>query len=466
MGEPRTRVLSLLGVALLIVCTLTLSCADEREAAVVTESATADITAPSAAIDSGSASAVRNLILISLDTLRPDHLGLYGYSRATSPNLDRFAQRAVVFERATAQASSTRPSHQSLFLSKPPSTAALGGLALAEVLAEQGFRTAAYTGGGNISSKLGFARGFEVYEENSAGLASELPKAAAWLRTHRDERFFLFLHTYDIHLPYDPPEPHYSMFTQPYNGPVRGDNSRPILRREAGLNKEVSEPVELDASDREHVVSLYDGGIHYTDAQLAHLFALIEELKLEDDTAIVFFSDHGEEFWEHGSVIHSRTLYQELIHVPLLIHAPGLAPARISTIVPMMDVSPTLLELLGMEPPSEFEGRTLAPLITGQEAQDQHRTVVSEQRSLKSMLEFPWKLVRDEASGEVSLFDLASDPGEHNNLASTQPEVLARLNKQLSDRFKGHLDTAVPEVQPGIEDPELLERLRVLGYIE
>ncbi|MFT5441460.1 MAG: arylsulfatase A-like enzyme [Myxococcota bacterium] len=463
MGEPRTRVFFLLRAALLVVCAFALSCADDRETAAVDEDAAQNAIDAPAATDSGSSNDVRNLILISLDTLRPDHLGLYGYSRATSPNLDRFAEGAVVFEGATAQASSTRPSHQSLFLSKPPSTAALGGLALAEVLAEQGFRTAAYTGGGNISSQLGFARGFEVYEENSTGLASELTKASAWLRAHRDERFFLFLHTYDIHLPYDPPEPHYSMFAQPYDGPVRGDNSRPILRREAELNKEVS---ELDANDREHVIALYDGGIHYTDAQLAHLLALVEELKLEDDTAIVFFSDHGEEFWEHGSVIHSRTLFQELIHVPLLIRAPGLAPARISTIVPMMDLSPTLLELLGIAPPAQFEGRTLTPLIAGQEAQSQHRTVASEQRALKSILEFPWKLVRDEDGGEALLFNLVSDPGEENNLAATQPEVLARLNKQLSDRFEGHLGTAVPEVQPGIEDPELLERLRALGYIE
>ena len=407
---------------------------------------------------------IQNVILITLDTLRADHLGVYGYERATTPNLDQFARHAVVFERAISQASSTRASHQSLFQSRPASAAEGNGLALAEVLAKHGFRTAAFTGGGNISGKLGFARGFESYEEGDGGLAGSIPKAASWVREHRNERFFLFLHTYDIHLPYDPPEPHASMFTASYDGPVRGDNTRETLRGIRQLDGRQDVATRLDDDDRARVVALYDGGIHYTDAQLAHFFNLVDELDLDRDTLVIFFSDHGEEFWDHGSVIHSHTLYRELLHVPLLLRAPGIAPTRIAAVVPLMDLSPTILELLRVPVPSQFEGRSLLGLISGSETAD--RPVISEQRSLKSWLEVPFKLVRGEKLDELQLFNLAVDPLEQNNIALAESDVAATLGAKLDARIAGYPARKVPELAPGITDPELLERLRALGYVD
>ena len=464
MSGPRTRAflfdrIALLGV--LAIYLLDVSCADQRDAEPV-PSAVSTATSETARV-TGDAR-IKNVILITLDTLRADHVGLYGYERATTPNLDRFAEEAVVFERAFAQASSTRPSHQSLFQSRPASAAERNGLALAQVLAESGFRTAAFTGGGNISSKLGFAQGFEIYEESDTGLAGSLPKAASWIREHRQERFFLFLHTYDIHLPYDPPEPHASMFTESYDGPIRGDNTRETLRRVRHLDRHTDDVAELDARDRERVVALYDGGIHYTDAQLAHFFILMNELDLDRDTLVIFISDHGEEFWDHGSAIHSHTLYRELLHVPLLIRAPGMTPTRVATTIPLMDLAPSILELLEVPLPAQFQGRSFSGLIAGTETGD--RPVISEQRSLKSWMEYPWKLIRGESADDLQLFNLADDPLEQTNLADPRSDIAERLGAKLDARIAGNTAREVLELEPGIDDPEHMKRLRALGYIK
>jgi arylsulfatase A-like enzyme len=467
MRRPPTRAfpvdpITILGVlAALCIGALVISCAEQRDSEPEGSAVSSTAGKTRGAIDDPP---IKNVILITLDTLRADHVGVYGYERATTPNLDQFARHAVVFERAISQASSTRASHQSLFQSRPASAADGNGVALAEVLAKNGFRTAAYTGGGNISGKLGFARGFEIYEEDNGGLAGSIPKAASWVRKHRHERFFLFLHTYDIHLPYDPPEPHASMFTASYDGPIRGDNTRETLRGVRQLDGRGDVAVELDGDDRERIVALYDGGLHYTDAQLVHFFNLTKELDLDRDTLVIFFSDHGEEFWDHGSVIHSHTLYRELLHVPLLLRAPGIAPSRIAAVVPLMDLGPTILELLGVPLPSQFEGRSLLGLISGTETAD--RPVISEQRNLKSWLEYPFKLVRGASSDALQLFDLAIDPLEQDNVAVARSDVALRLGAQLDARIAGYPLRNVPELEPGISDPELLERLRALGYIE
>ncbi|MDP6978284.1 MAG: sulfatase [Myxococcota bacterium] len=421
----------------------------------------ADETAPAGI---SQAPGTRNLVLVSLDTLRADHLGLYGYARATTPNLDRFAEGAAVFEGARSNASSTRPSHQALFQSRPASLAQQGGQALAEVLAEQGFRTAAFTGGGNISSRLGFDRGFERYEESDGGLAGSIPRAATWLREHRDERFFLFLHTYDIHLPYDPPEPYASKFAADYEGQVRGSNTRLLLRASRGLDSGGASSVGFTAADKDRVVSLYDGGILYTDNQLNHLFTLFRELDLARDTLVVFFSDHGEEFWEHGSVIHSHALYRELLHVPLIIAGPDLPAARVAETVSLMDLSPTLLEWLAVPAPPSFEGTSFAGWLRGDARE--HRAFIAEQRKLKSWIQHPWKLILNEAPTPPELYDVATDPLEQSNVAAANPDVVARLTARLEARIAGHLDAEVLEIEPGIDDPEHLERLRALGYIE
>ncbi len=453
----RSRDVSFAAVTILLALGLA-GCDEARREATKQPSSTTSGT------DASQAPQARNLVLVSLDTLRADHMGLYGYERPTTPNLDRFAEGAAVFESAHANASSTRPSHQALFQSRPASLAQQGERALAEVLAEQGFRTVAFTGGGNISSRLGFDRGFELYEESESGLAGSIPRASTWLREHRDERFFLFLHTYDIHLPYDPPEPYASKFGDNYEGPVQGSTTRPLLRASRGLDQNAPASVTFTAADKARVVSLYDGGILYTDDQLTHLFRLFRELDLARDTLVVFFSDHGEEFWDHTSVIHSHALYRELLHIPLIISGPGIPATRVGEIVSLLDLSPTLLEWLGVSAPPSFEGVSFASWLRG--GAREHRTVIGEQRKLKSWFQHPWKLILNEAPAPAELYDVAADPLEQSNVAQANPGVVARLTARLEARLAGHLDAEVLELEPGIDDPEHLERLRALGYIE
>ena len=463
MRGHQNRFMVFLAFALFVVGAFAMACADESEQ-LRDASRAAEKDARESTERAGVESHTRNLILVCLDTLRADHVGHYGYERATTPNLDAFASSAVVFERAYAQASSTRPSHQSMFQSRPSSDAANNHLALAEVLAARGFRTRAFTGGGNISSRLGFARGFEQYDELTSGLAGSLPAAASWVREHRNEPFFLFLHTYDIHLPYDPPEPHASMYTESYSGQVRGDNTRELLRRVRGLDGHGSVEFDLAEVDRQRVIDLYDGGIHYTDGQLSHLFRLAEELDLYRDTVFVFFSDHGEEFWEHGTTIHSHSLYQELLRVPLIVRAPGLERARVGEVVPLMDLAPTILELLAIPAPKEFEGTSLVGLMSGDDTGN--RVVISEQRSLKSWIDYPWKLVRGDETKGLQLFNLENDPLEEVNLAQSHSELAQRFGALLDARLAENREKEVFELEPGVVDPEHLERLRALGYIE
>jgi arylsulfatase A-like enzyme len=420
------------------------------------------------ACETGPPPPLRSVILISLDTLRADHLGAYGYSRPTSPRLDAFAAEGVVFERAIAQASSTRPSHRSLFQSRPASATTRDGPALAESLSLAGVRTAAFTGGGIVSARLGFERGFETWEEGSGGLAWALPRVEAWLRAHQGERFFLFLHTYDIHLPYDPPAPFDSMFLPDYRGVVRGKDTRNLLRRVRGLrvrgfDDSDAKPV-LTEADRRQIVALYDGGIRYADAHLGRLFDLLGSLDLWDETAVVVFSDHGEEFWDHGSVSHSHTLFQELIHVPLIFRAPALSPRRIPSVVPLLDIAPTLLDLLGLPIPVGFTGRSLLPLMTGVETQA--RAFPAEQRALKAWIDPPWKLVIDEDGGEPLLFHLTDDPQERQSRTREEPERVAALQARLREALPEVGTDGVFELEPGEKSPELLERLRQLGYVE
>ena len=412
----------------------------------------------------------RSVILISLDTLRADHLGAYGYARPTSPNLDALAASGVVFEMALAQASSTLPSHRSLFRSRLPSRAEAPTPTLAEVVAQNGLTTAAFTGGGNVSAAFGFDRGFETYVDDPRGFGESFDDIEIWIRTHAQDSFMLFLHTYDIHLPYDPPAPYRDQFGGDYDGPINGRRTLDALRRERGFKgyrNQGSEP-ELAEADRARIIDLYDGGILYTDTFIERLRLLLRELDLLDETALVVFSDHGEEFWEHGSVLHSHTLYQELIHVPLIFSFPGhwAAGERIETPVQLLDVAPTVLDLLRIPIPKTFEGRSLLGLIRGEEAEP--RGIASEIRNLSSRVEYPWKLI-EEQRGEITvraLFNLETDPFETRDVLKERRDVGERMSAGLNGEVQDGANAFVPSVDFEGVEPALREQLEALGYVE
>lgn len=405
------------------------------------------------------------MILLCLDTLRADHLGTYGYDRSTSPVIDALAGESVVFERTIAQSASTLPSQRSLFQSRLASAARPDAPMLAEVLQAAGFRTAAFTGGGHVAAEFGFGRGFERYDEDREGLTAALQGLERWLGTLGGERFFVFLHTYDIHLPYDPPPPFDTMFGEAYGGAIDGRNSRDVLRRQRGLDGGAGRTVRpLSAADRARLVALYDGGIRYTDGLVGVLRATLDRLGLSDDTLVVLYSDHGEEFEDHGSWIHSHTVYDELVRVPLIWHQPGVAPARVETEVRLMDVGPSLLEALGVVPPESFQGQSLLPLIAG--SREPVGPAVSEMREWKSVSVWPWKLVGD--GSQLRLFDLEADPLERVDRAPDDPGRVMELTALLAGALDapGSEPVVVPETERVPNAPELEERLRELGYLE
>jgi len=423
----------------------------------------------------GAAPVARNLVVVSLDTLRADRLGTYGYDRDTSPQLDAFAREAFVFERAISAGNSTAGAHHALFQSRAASRAIREPPAptLAEILRQRGFRTAGFTDGGTMSRDLGFARGFEHFDDSNRGLAHSLPKAAYWLDllAGRGDRLFLFVHSFDVHLPYDPPPPYDTRFFPDYPGNVRGDTTLPLLRglRVLGGSSGAA-PVPIGAEDRRQVQALYDGEILKTDALLSALLERIERADLRDDTLVVVLSDHGEEFWDHGSVLHSHTLYRELLHVPLLVRVPAWRnrARRVPEPVSMLDVLPTLLELLGVPAPDSARGRSLVPRMRGEALPEE--PIVSEGypygRSLQSVSVGGFKLIRSLETGRSELYDLAADPGEQTDLSQARPELRDRLAAVLDAQLGGRVEEEDPLERPEALPEETRRRLRELGYID
>ena len=312
----------------------------------------------------------RGQILISLDTLSADHMSAYGYDRPTSPFFDQLARRGALFENAFVQYPSTLVSHMSIFTGLypqqhgvyPPSYRLSPAIeTLPERLSRNGFRTAGHTEGGFVGRGYGFARGFDEFTDprvrHTTDIERTFEKGLDFLRRlAADDRFFLFLHTYSIHDPYEPPEPYASLF-DPGEVPELGPKL-PI----GALN---SGHLTVDSEAIEYYRALYDGGIRYADEVLAGLFGELESLGLLGETTIVITSDHGEEFLEHGRVGHTQ-IYPETLRVPLLVLHPDLeAGLRVREVVQSIDIAPTVLELAGVAPLKAAAGNSLVPLLLG-----------------------------------------------------------------------------------------------------
>jgi arylsulfatase len=294
-----------------------------------------------------------NVILVSIDTLRARSIGAYGRQRPTTPFLDEVARGGVLFTQAVAQSVTTQQSHMSLFTALYPSTHGVtdgasgrgldGHRTLAEILRENGYATGAVTENGLLEAARGFERGFDVYAENktadlepTAGhVESTFRRATEWLSAGRDVPFFLFVHTDEADGPHSPPSPYAGMF-----GPMNVAGSDATLDR-------------------------YEEEIRYTDDQLARFWNSVERLGLADHTILIVLADHGEEFGEHGLLDHGSHLYDETLLVPLVMRAPGLLPSgvRVDAQVGLIDVVPTLLDLLGLPAIPEAQGQSVAAVL-------------------------------------------------------------------------------------------------------
>lgn len=367
-----------------------------------------------------------NVVIYLVDTLRADHLGIYGYDRNTSPVVDRWATGGVVFERAYAPCSWTKPSVVSLLSGLDPVSHGVedrldvipaGVRLLAERLKSLGYSTLGAVTNPNVLSEWGFGRGYDVYDDlDSAGHGTRADSvsdhvAARIEELARSQPFFLYLHVIDPHAPYEPPAPFDTRFPR-----------SPAL------------PAKMSIGN-------YDGEIAFVDSQFGRILELLSRHDLDRDTMTIFVSDHGEELLDHGAFGHGSTLFEEVVRVPLVIRFPnGLhAGARVNARASLSDVVPTVMSVIGESPPSGVDGRDLTELLpTGKPGWADREVFLSLRTSgprshlVRGVLSGPHKyLRRSRPTASESLYDIDHDPAETQDLASVHSDLRQRLGASL-----------------------------------
>lgn len=415
-----------------------------------------------------------NVLLICVDTLRADHVGCYGYQKETTPYVDALAQDSLVFTNVISSAPWTAPSMAALFTSQHPIVLGFSEeepvkipnhyLTLGELFKEHKYKTKGIIGSNFVSSKLGFAQGFDSYDEDEArghNYVSSAPiteKAIAFLeRLKKNERFLLFLHYFDPHYDYILHEP-YNYYPE-YKGELKSGQRIKELRKLAP---------RMSEQDIQFVRALYESEIRYTDEFIGKLLNKLKELGYYDNTLIIFTSDHGEEFCERGDywIGHTKTLYQELIRVPLILKLPGEKKnKKVVGFVGLIDMLPTIARLCGLKVPLECDGMVIETEGVNPSG---NRLLISEtwRRSrLRAAIWGGWKLVLDFDTDSKKLFDLKADPQESRNLSQECPDVLSRIKSRLKEWAEIVESKEIRAEQPKFTE-EQKKILRSLGYIK
>jgi len=428
------------------------------------------------------------IILISLDTLRADHLSCYGYGRPSSPNIDELAQDSVLFENTYAQSSWTLPSHMSMLFSLNSANHQVyyynqkvdsSVPSLASFLKKAGFITHAFTGGGYVSSIYGFSKGFDCYDESVREHMNHLEANEAeslfaytsdWLKKNKDKAFFLFLHTYQIHDPYDCPSPWNKMYVK--------ENAPWDKIRLTNFLKKNGDNYTFTREEKRNIIALYDGEISYTDETLIKpIVSLLKEMDIYDNTLLIITSDHGEEFQDHGKWLHGRTLYNELLRVPLLIKFPNSENkgVRIKYNSRLIDIMPTVLDVADIKYNKDlFDGQSLFTLIRGKEKKDRifisdlaHKNILIPCPALiatnRNQLKFIITKSR-EGIKYIETYDLSRDPEEKYHIATKDDKVRKELIASLNKYYQRRMDVKKGKISTQL-NKELEERLKALGYL-
>ena len=429
-----------------------------------------------------------NVLVVSLDTLRADHLALHGYDRDTAPTLDAIAAAGGWMSRTWSQAPQTDGTHAAMFTGRFASTHGKytheqrlpeSEQTFAEHFGGHGYRTWAVATSLKFDPKSGFSQGFDDYDLYPEGpvvkrgddameraLVQIADESAPWLG---------FLHLFDVHAPYTPPSPHRELFLvgEPALDPRRTVD---FIRR----NKRAE---SIPIARLNTLTQLYDGGIHHVDSRVAQVWQALQ--KSERDTILVLTSDHGEAFYEHRYLGHSNVLWEEVVRIPWIVWAPGRIPAgtRIDTAAQTVDLMPTIVELAGLPEVAGQDGVSFAPALRGDgPPPPADRPIVLQEFNrwgvVRTLPEGIYKLTtpihpkkRDRllsgkktALQRVRLFDLAQDPAERNEISSEHPDIVARLTADLAA-----LGSATPMANSNHRDDiteEELEGLRAIGYVE
>lgn len=441
-----------------------------------------------------------NVLLVSIDSLRADHVHSYGYPKPTTPAIDSLARDGALFRTVVSSSSWTLPAHMTLLTAMAPeqhgvtrawSRLSPDAVTLAEVLRDAGYATAGFVSGPTVRALYGFDQGFDVYDDRTAMQANRrlahlgitapklVPIVEHWLEQWAGQSprrpFFVFLHLWDVHYDYAPPPPYDAMFDPDYAGGVTANDYERNGQVHAGM----------DRRDLEHVVALYDGEIRFTDDWLDVVLRRLRSLEVLDETVVVVTSDHGDEFFEHGRKGHAKELFDETVLVPLVVRFPPRVPGRriVDRQVRLMDVAPTILGLVDVPRPEGFgaaapgvddPGRDLSAWISGTPPVYEVRDLLafSEAQTLGRKMDAVrsrhYKLIRrEEASERRLLFDLAADPGEQRNLVATaEGQEKAKELEGIIDRWVRSAAAAGRAPGRAALDPDQLDRLRSLGYEE
>jgi len=439
-----------------------------------------------------------NVLLISIDSLRPDHLQCYGYPRQTSPTLDRIAAEGVLFENAISSTSWTLPAHTAMFTGLSDTVHGVldtdhqladDRYTLAERLADVGYQTAGFFSGPYLHPVFGLGQGFERYEdctsyhtlnENTAEHTGRVDGRPIWDAMHadvtgptvlehftawhasRDERpFFAFVHLWDVHFDFIPPPPYDTMFDPDYEGEVDGRN---FYFDNVRYNKAMA------PRDLQHVKALYDGEIAWTDMHVGKMLDLLAAGGELDRTLVIITADHGTAFFEHGLKAHRNSLFDEVIRIPLILRLPGKLPAaaRVPAQVRNIDILPTVLALLGMPPPKVM-GADLGPLVAGA-AGPSEQPAISELfsigQAMRSVRRREWKIIDFPEAAQSLAFDLRADPGEQHPLADG---ALFDQARTALERALAHLaafrERVYRPAARGGTPQKVIDQLRAHGYL-
>lgn len=437
------------------------------------------------------APATANVVLVTLDTLRADHLGCYGYAPARTPVLDAFASGAALFEHAATASNNTLPAHAAILCGRYPRRLGVprngfevppSQRSLAVLLAERGYRTAAFVSCSVLDATCGLRKGFAVYDDEfdieevdqaQRRAPETVSRALRWLAASGGKPFFLWIHLFDPHYPYTPPSPYDRLFYPGYSGPADGS-----IRFIAGIQGRHGFPrIKTGPDDYRRLTALYDGEIAFMDAALAPLFAYLDRPETRARTAVAVVADHGESLTEHGYFFdHGLDVYQPSMRVPLLIRPPAAARGkRVARAVRTVDIFPTLLRLAEQPVPGATDGRDLSGLLRGGtalpaavafgeacqpfEAETPDGVSWPNDDKAQFALAWPWKLIQTPYLHKSELYRLDIDGGESRDIAASHPRLRDWLGEQLRNWRRG----AAP-VDPQA-NPANLDKIRSLGYL-